>query len=364
MPSILFWIVSGIVLVHLLNYIVVYSKILAKKKTFEHVQPLPISVIVYFKNQQDRVDYLLDKLFAQNYANFEIVAVDHDSVDETLIKLEEYQLKNPNLKIVKAHHIEAFWGNKKFALTLGIKAAKFEHLLFIDADFEPVSNQWMQHFSAGFNENKSIVLGYSSYIPEKTFLNLVSRFENVLQHMQFLGLAKLGKPYRGLGSNLAYRRAEFYRVRGFNDHIKIRGGVDELFINQAANGKNTNICVEPEAITLRASFKNYMLWSYYKRQQLDYVEHFKTFEKTYMRFWNINWVLFFVLMPVLWYTEGWIWALPLLIVRYLVTWIVFGKTCAHVKEPWLVYYFPFLELYWLFAFGAMKFTNLFSKPIP
>jgi glycosyltransferase involved in cell wall biosynthesis len=364
MAPIIFWIVSGIVLVHLLNYLIVYRKIIVKSKPFEHVQPLQISVIVYFKNQQDRVEILLDKLFAQNYISFEIVAVDHDSIDETLLRLEEYQLKNPNLKIVKAHHIEAFWGNKKFALTLGIKAAKHEHLLFIDADFEPVSTDWIHHFAACYSENKSIVLGYSSYKPEKTFLNLISRFENVLQHMQFLGLAKLGKPYKGLGANLGYRRSEFYRVRGFNDHIKIRGGVDELFINQAANAKNTNVCVHPDAITLRTSFKNYMLWSHYKRQQLDFVEHFKAFEKNYMRFWNLNWYAFFILLPVLWITEGWIWALPLLLVRYMVTWIVFGKTCAYFREPWLVFYYPLLELYWLFTFAAMKFTNLFSKPIP
>jgi hypothetical protein len=30
----------------------------------------------------------------------------------------------PNIRLVKVRNNEAFWGNKKYALTLGIKAAK------------------------------------------------------------------------------------------------------------------------------------------------------------------------------------------------------------------------------------------------
>lgn len=363
MPSLLFWIVSGIVLIHLLYYLIVFNKISAKKEAASNRVDLPISVIVYFKNQEELVIPILDKLYRQNYPNFEIVAVDHDSSDDTIHKLEDYQLKRPELKIVKANHIEAFWGNKKFALTLGIKAAKNEHLLFTDAHFEPSSEEWIKHMSSCFNERKSIILGYSSFKSEKTFLNTISRFENVFQHMLFLGLAKLGKPYRGLGGNLAYRRSEFYRVRGFNDHIKVRAGVDELFINQAANAKNTQVCIDANAITRRTSFPNYMLWSFYKRQQLDLSSYFKTFEKNYLRLWHISWYAFFLLLPLLWILEGWIWAVPLLGIRYLVTWIVFGRACARLNEPWLVYYFPILEFYWLLAYAAMKFTNIFSKPI-
>jgi hypothetical protein len=34
-------------------------------------------------------------------------------------------------------------GNKKYALTLGIKAAKNEYLLFTDADCYPTSKEWI-----------------------------------------------------------------------------------------------------------------------------------------------------------------------------------------------------------------------------
>ena len=53
----------------------------------------------------------------------------------------------------------------------------------------------------------------------------------------------------GVGRNLAYKKEEFFNVNGFIDHMKIRSGDDDLFINQAAKGKNTTICFSPDSFT-------------------------------------------------------------------------------------------------------------------
>ena len=44
-------------------------------------------------------------------------------------------------------------GKEKLPLTLGIKAAKNEHLLLTDADCKPKSNQWIK-MARGFKEKK------------------------------------------------------------------------------------------------------------------------------------------------------------------------------------------------------------------
>ena len=48
--------------------------------------------------------------------------------------MTRFQKQSSKIKIVNVKNNEAFWGNKKYALTLGIKAATNEHLLFTDAD--------------------------------------------------------------------------------------------------------------------------------------------------------------------------------------------------------------------------------------
>ncbi len=58
-----------------------------------------------------------------------------------------------------------FSHGKKLAVTIGIKAAKYDRLLFIDADCQPESNQWLRLMTEQFSDKISIVLGYGGYFP-------------------------------------------------------------------------------------------------------------------------------------------------------------------------------------------------------
>ena len=62
-------------------------------------------------------------------------------VIESIKKFEE---NDSRIKIVNVKNNEAFWGNRKYALTLGIKSAKHEQLLFMDADCIPSSKKWIK----------------------------------------------------------------------------------------------------------------------------------------------------------------------------------------------------------------------------
>jgi biofilm PGA synthesis N-glycosyltransferase PgaC len=58
--------------------------------------------------------------------------------------LDELEEKYPHLKVVTVtEHDRKFKTGKKFALTLGIKAAKHDCLLFTDADCVPASEHWV-----------------------------------------------------------------------------------------------------------------------------------------------------------------------------------------------------------------------------
>jgi len=63
-------------------------------------------------------------LTEQDYPDYEIILIDDASSDETLEIFEAFEKQYSNIRLVKVKNNEAFWGNKKFALTLGIKAAK------------------------------------------------------------------------------------------------------------------------------------------------------------------------------------------------------------------------------------------------
>lgn len=102
----------------------------------------PISVIVCAKNEAENIAEFLPKILEQEYTDFEVVLVDDQSKDNTEYVLKELKAKYQNLKIVKIEEHVKHRVGKKFALTLGIKAAKHEYLLLTDADCIPSSKNW------------------------------------------------------------------------------------------------------------------------------------------------------------------------------------------------------------------------------
>ena len=244
MIILLFYIFVAIAAIQIIYYILfgvfAFAKIQRNKQQYD----IPVSVIVCAKNEAENLEILIPELLQQSYKNFEIVLINDASSDETLDIMERFQKEHSNIKIVNVENNEAFWGNKKYALTLGIKAATHNYLLFTDADCKPVSKHWITEMSLHFSNEKKIIIGYGAYAKKKySFLNILIRFETVMAAMQAFSYAKIGIPYTAVGRNLAYHKDEFYGVNGFVNHMKVRSGDDDLFIKDAATRKNTAICL-------------------------------------------------------------------------------------------------------------------------
>jgi len=278
---------------------------------------------------------------------------------------EAFEKQYPNIKLVKVKNNEAFWGNKKFALTLGIKAATKEYLLFTDADCYPTSKNWIKEMTSQFTLSKTIVLGYGAYekIP-RSFLNKIIRFETMLTAVQYFSWAKAGHPYMGVGRNLAYKKEEFFNVRGFMDHMKIRSGDDDLFINQAAHKKNTTVCFSPESFTYSEPKRSFKSWFNQKRRHVSTAAFYKPFDRAQLALFYVSQLLF-VLLPIvlLAFMHQWILVVSLIGFRYLFAWITLGFAAGKLKEKDVMYWFPIIELVVIFTQLNIFMTNIFSKPV-
>jgi glycosyltransferase involved in cell wall biosynthesis len=329
------------------------------------LKKIPISIIVCAKNEEENIRSLVPLLVEQEYPQFEIVLIDDASNDGTLEVYEEFEKQHANIKLVKVENNEAFWGNKKYALTLGIKAAKNEYLLFTDADCIPASKNWLATMSAEFTATKTIVLGYGAYEKIKgSLINKIIRFETLLTATQYLSWAKIGKPYMGIGRNLAYKREEFFKVRGFMDHMKIRSGDDDLFINQAGNSKNTTICYSAESFTYSKPKSTFKEWFTQKRRHVATAEHYKGFDRSQLALFYASQLLFIILPIVLLaFQYQWIVVLSLIGFRYIFSWISIGFAAGKLKEKDVVYWYPIIELILIVTQLNIFFTNMFSKPV-
>lgn len=355
----------AVVVIQFLYYVVFFGKFSFAKPQTTTPKRVPISVIVCAKNEEENVTNFVPLLAAQNYPDYEIVLIDDASSDETLEVFEAFEKQYANVKLVKVENNEAFWGNKKFALTLGIKAAKNEYLLFTDADCYPKTTEWIKEMSAQFTKEKTIVLGYGAYERIKgSFLNKIIRFETLLTATQYFSWAKLGKPYMGVGRNMAYKREEFFKTNGFIEHMKIRSGDDDLFINEASNSKNTTICFTPESFTFSKPKTTFKDWFTQKRRHVATAKHYKSFDRMQLAIFYGSQLLFIILPIILLaFQFQWIIVTSLIGFRYLFAWLSLGFSAGKLKEKDVMYWFPIIEIILIFTQLNVFITNTFSKPV-
>lgn len=360
----IFCLFIAVVVVQFLYYIFVFGKFSFAKIQTPTTKQIPISIIVCAKNEEENVKKLIPLLAEQNYHTFEIVLIDDASSDATLDIFEEFEKQYSNIKLVKVENNEAFWGNKKFALTLGIKAAKYDYLLFIDSSCYPTSKDWIASMSSQFTMKRNIVLGYGGYEKRaNSLLNKIIRFDTLLTATQYFSWANIGKPYMGVGRNMAYKREEFFKVRGFIDHMKIRSGDDDLFINQAATSANTAICYLPESFTYSNPKTTFKSWFTQKRRQVYTTKHYKMFDRYQLSIFYITQLLFLVLPAILLaYQFQWIAVLSVIGFRYIFAWITLGFAAGKLNEKDVMYWFPIIEIILIFTQLHIILTNKFSKP--
>ncbi|WP_373057013.1 glycosyltransferase [Zunongwangia sp. H14] len=323
----------------------------------------PVSVIICAKNEAQNLNTFLPAIIAQEYPEFEIILINDASTDETLEVMEKYKELDGRIQIVNVQNNEAFWANKKYALTLGIKKAKFQHLLFTDADCAPQSNKWISEMTKNFNTGKSIVLGYGGYFKNKSsILNKLIRFETLLTAIQYFSYAKLGFPYMGVGRNLAYTSTQFYEQNGFANHLHLRSGDDDLFVNESATLENTALCYEPLAITRSVPKNSFGKWITQKRRHISVAGHYKRKHQLLLGIFYASQIGFWLFFPFLLLTGFWYVALAIFALVLLVKGVLYFKAAAKLDEKDVVWLFPVMELFLITTQLGIFIANIFSKP--
>jgi glycosyltransferase involved in cell wall biosynthesis len=361
---VIFYAFIAVVSIQYLYYLFIFTKFGFSKSEKKNSRNTPVSVIICAKNEAENLKNFLPSILEQEHSNFEVVLINDTSSDNTLTVIEEFANKDSRIKIVNVENNEAFWGNKKYALTLGIKAATNEILLFTDADCNPVSKNWITEMTSQVTTSKTIVLGYGAYTKIKnSLLNKLIRFETVYTAMQYFSFAKIGFPYMGVGRNLVYTKSDFFKANGFVNHMNVRSGDDDLLINQIATKDNTAINFSQESFTTSVAKKSMGDWYRQKRRHVSTSSHYKLVHKILLSLFYSSQFLFWALAVILLITTFNIEIVAVLIaIRVIIQGIVFSMSAIKLHEKDLIYLFPFLEVF-LIVIQMVRFIHtLITKP--
>ena len=293
----------------------------------------PVSVIICAKNEEENLKAILPAILDQNFPDFEVIIVDDNSEDGTWDFLVSQAVIYSRLKIVqRGVHYEGFEG-KKGALKVGVDLAKHDLLLLTDADCMPSSDNWIRFMTCHFEKDTDIVLGYSPYLREEGFLNGLIRFETFYTALQYFSLALIGKPYMGVGRNLAYRKSLFKESNAFEIHKSLQSGDDDLLINDIANSSNVQIELRQDSWTSSRAKTTYSEYLYQKLRHFSTGKYYKTKFKVLLGLLGASSTIFLVFfMIVLMSQEYWKPALVLLVARFFVQFIVFKRCTKNLGE--------------------------------
>src|SRR5690606_5644038 len=310
-PHALVGVLSILWLIQLYYILFVYGKLAVYKvKSYADTENKPpVSIIICAHNEQENIKNFLPTILEQDYPEFEVILVDDCSDDDSRWILKDFSQQYPDkLKIVEIKEHVRLKHTKKFAVTLGIKAAKYEHWVFTDADCQPHTDKWLAEMAGAFTDGKQIVLGYSPYFKHPGFLNRLIRFETTHTAMSYLSYALRKNAYMGVGRNLAYTKSLFFEGKGFNKHMHIKSGDDDLFVNHNATKSNINIAIHADAHVYSVPKTTWK--SYYKQKgrhagaSVLYKGQHKRMLATQLLsalFFYVGLVICFVIYPNLWY---------------------------------------------------------------
>jgi biofilm PGA synthesis N-glycosyltransferase PgaC len=352
-------------LLQLYYVLVVYRKLaIFKSPDLESQLNSPLSVIICAKNEVQNLKKNLSSILNQNYPNFEVIVVNDCSNDGTEWYLRDLSLDYKNLKIVTINDHPRFKHGKKFAVTMGIKAAQNENLVFTDADCFPESEHWLSLMQRNFDNQTDIVLGYSPYEIKGGFLNKFIRFETFYTAINYLSYALRGIPYMGVGRNLAYKKSLFFKGKGFASHMHILSGDDDLFVNQNANNFNTKIEIHPDSHMWSEPKKT--IGSYFS-QKLRHQGAGKAYKNRHKKMLTLNvfsGVLFYLLFVGIILINGPCWLIiSVFFIRLISQIFVYIPVLKKLKSIDLIWWMPILDFIYYIYIILIGLVSIFRKKV-
>lgn len=109
-----------------------------------------ISIIIPIYNSSSYLKKCINSILMQSFKNFEIIAIDDGSLDNSFRILEEFSNTNPCLRIFKnSNHGVSYTRN------YGISKARGEYICFIDSD-DWIESNFLNAFAQAINNNPNV----------------------------------------------------------------------------------------------------------------------------------------------------------------------------------------------------------------
>jgi poly-beta-1,6-N-acetyl-D-glucosamine synthase len=305
----------------------------------------PVSVIIAARNEEDNLYHNLPAILEQDYPEFEVIVVNHQSIDDSGHILRAYSKQYPHLKIIEIERNTHLRNGKKLPITMGIKGSKYNHFVFTDADCKPAGPNWLSYMASSFSDKKQLVLGYGPYRATKGFLNFLIRFDTAAIAVNYFSYACAGIPYMGVGRNIAYTRELFDSVHGFKSHYSIQSGDDDLFVRDSARKRNYSIQFHPDSYCYSDAEPTWHDWVEQKNRHFTTSPQYRVFHKALLGIYPFTLLMMLItFFSLVFRAEYAVWTGMCFGGTYLLIWLIQAINLNKLGEGKMAFWFPFLNI--------------------
>lgn len=246
----------------------------------EHYEPITIIVVVV-----DELEYLktsFNTLLHQDYpTDYQVVVVnDRPETSEIVDYLDSLKDKYKNklyvTTIKKDGHLTH---TKRLGYTIGMKAAKYNNVIFSDPKVAVTSKIWLKSMGRGFANDTEVVLSYVDIKYNRKFSNKIFRTVNAYDSMMWLIMAHKKNAFRASILNLGISSKLFFKIGGYRERLRLNSGESDIFVQKLTKGaNNTRLILAPSA-TVAKNYDDYSFIRWYKNQTFDqYTTRFYKFK--------------------------------------------------------------------------------------
>ncbi|MFM6965597.1 MAG: glycosyltransferase [Sphingomonadales bacterium] len=307
----------------------------------------PVSVIIAARNESDNLYEHLPTILSQDYPQYEVIVVNNQSIDDSNWILTAFAQQFPQLKVVEISKSPHLKPGKKLPITLGIKAAAYEHFLLTDADCLPQSNQWIKQMISAIQVNQQFVIGYSPFTKTKGFLNKLVRFDNTWQSASSFAFALGDLAFKANGRNLAYTKNLFQKVNGFKSHYAISPGDDDLLLQDALRHTKIAVVQDPATFVRSAAPTTWREWFSQKAKYHISSARYPFIKKLVLGIYPLSLIFYWISFVVLSFNMNYLpLSVSIFISVLIFKWWLQGLCFKRLGEQKLLLFFPLWDLFY------------------
>ncbi|HTN45634.1 MAG TPA: glycosyltransferase [Flavipsychrobacter sp.] len=328
-----------------------------------------ITIVIPARNEEATIGACIASILECRYPDhlYEVIVVDDHSTDTTYDVVTSFEKKNVTClrlrDFLKAG--EVLNAYKKKAIETAVAQSSADIIVTTDADCV-VGKDWLSNIAAIYEQEKAVfIIGPVSYRVDNSVLS-------VFQSLDFLSMQgitaaahrlKLGNMSNG--ANLAFSRAAFEKVKGYEGIDHLASGDDYLLLVKMQKEFPGKIVYLKAAESIVATAPQ-PDWQGFINQRIRWASKMGKYDDKMITFILALVYLFnfsFLLLAILGFFDFYFWILggALLLIKTVVELFYLRNVAGFFNKSRELFYFPFLQPVHVAYIIVAGFLGLFGK---